>query len=145
MNYTYVNGLPNEDVIKSIQKLHREVFDGAVLSIGELQEKTNLLCCIALDGQRVAGFKLGYEKERGLFYSWLGGVSAEYQGKGIASELMKLQHKLVSEQGYQKILTIGRNYRKGMLILNIKAGFDIIETYISKSGKRKIIMEKVLK
>ncbi|MGX9136331.1 hypothetical protein ACWV26_18645 [Rummeliibacillus sp. JY-2-4R] len=57
---------------------------------------------------------------------------------------MMLQHKLAFEQGHQKILTIGRNYRKGMLILNIKAGFDIIETYISNSGKRKIIMEKEL-
>ncbi|MGX9136332.1 hypothetical protein ACWV26_18650 [Rummeliibacillus sp. JY-2-4R] len=62
MNYVYVNGLPNEDAIKGIQKLHREVFDGDELSINELKEKTNLLCCIALDEHIMTGFKLGYEK-----------------------------------------------------------------------------------
>lgn len=57
---------------------------------------------------------------------------------------MNLQHNLVCEQGYQKIRTIGRNYHRAMLIINIKAGFNIIETYISKSGTHKIIMEKEL-
>lgn len=140
-----VKGLPDEDTIKGIQKVHREVFDGSELSIGELQEKPNLLCCIALDGQKVAGFKLGYEKEGGVFYSWLGGVSGVYRGQGIATRMMELQHQVVYDLGYQKIRTTGRNYRKGMLLLNIKAGFDIIDTYFSKSGIRKIIMEKELK
>ncbi|HWI47207.1 MAG TPA: GNAT family N-acetyltransferase [Rummeliibacillus sp.] len=145
MEFIHVKGLPDEESIKGIQELHREVFDESELSIGELQEKPNLLCCMALDGRKVVGFKLGYEKEVGVFYSWLGGVSAEYRGQGIALKLMNLQHQLVSEQGYQKIRTIGRNYRRAMLILNIKVGFDIIETYFSKSGTRKIIMEKELK
>jgi len=98
---------------------------------------------MALDSRKVVGFKLGYEKEVGVFYSWLGGVSAEYRGQGIALKLMNLQHQLVSEQGYQKIRTIGRNYRRAMLILNIKVGFDIIETYFSKSGTRNYYGKRV--
>lgn len=142
MDLVYVKGLPNVEYIKAIQKLHIEVFNGSVLTIEEFQEKPNLLCCIALDGDEVAGFKLGYEKEKGVFYSWLGGVGEKYRGQGIASKLMNLQHQTVQKLGYKKIRTIGRNYRRAMLILNIKAGFNIIETYVSKSGIRKIIMEK---
>ncbi|MFJ8263626.1 hypothetical protein ACIQ4I_17065 [Rummeliibacillus sp. NPDC094406] len=70
MEFIHVKGLPDVGSIKGIQELHREVFDESELSIGELQEKLNLLCCMALDGRKAIGFKLGYEKEVGVFYSW---------------------------------------------------------------------------
>ncbi|MGG0655246.1 hypothetical protein [Rummeliibacillus pycnus] len=57
MDFIYIKGLPNEECIKGIQKLHREVFDESELSIEKLKEKPNLLCCIALDDHKVAGFK----------------------------------------------------------------------------------------
>ncbi|MFF3102742.1 GNAT family N-acetyltransferase [Viridibacillus arvi] len=144
MNYTYIKGVPNEELVKGIQDLHKHVFEGAELEVSELKEKPQLLCCVAIDNTRLAGFKLGYEIEEGKFYSWLGGVDTDFRGQGVASHLMKLQHKVLQESGYKKIRTIGRNHRRAMLILNIKHGFNVIETFISKKGTHKIILEKNL-
>jgi len=144
MNYTYFNGIPNKEILKGIQDLHKHVFEGAELEVSELKVKPQLLCCVAIDNARLAGFKLGYEMGEGKFYSWLGGVHSDYRGQGIASYLMELQHKIVQESGYKIIRTIGRNHRRAMLVLNIKYGFNVIETFISKKGTHKIILEKDL-
>ncbi|MBK3494627.1 GNAT family N-acetyltransferase [Viridibacillus sp. YIM B01967] len=144
MKYTYFNGIPNEEVLMGIQGLHQHVFEGAEIEVSELQEKSQLLCCVALEEGSVAGFKLGYELETGEFYSWLGGVHMDYRGQGIATHLMELQHKIVKEKGYETIRTIGRNHRRAMLILNIKYGFNVIETFTSKKGTHKIVLEKAL-
>ncbi|MGE7622231.1 GNAT family N-acetyltransferase [Viridibacillus sp. NPDC096237] len=144
MNYTYFKGVSNEELVIGIQELHKYVFEGAELEVSELKEKPQLLCCVAIDNARLAGFKLGYEIEEGKFYSWLGGVHYDYRGQGIASRLMELQHNIVQESGYKRIRTIGRNHRRAMLILNIKYGFNVIETFKSKKGTHKIILEKDL-
>ncbi|MGE7919677.1 GNAT family N-acetyltransferase [Viridibacillus sp. NPDC093762] len=144
MNYTYFKGIPNKEILIGIQDLHKHVFEGEELEVSELKVKRQLLCCVAIDNARLAGFKLGYEMEEGKFYSWLGGVHPDYRGQGIASHLMELQHKVVQERGYKTIRTIGRNHRRAMLILNIKYGFNVIETFISKKGTHKIILEKDL-
>lgn len=96
-----------------------------------------------IEGQAV-GFKLGYETAQQEFYSWLGGVLPEYQGLGIASDLMLTQHQWLASQGYQRILTKTQNRFKHMLLLNIKNGFEIIGTHLSHEGGMKIMMEKKL-
>jgi ribosomal protein S18 acetylase RimI-like enzyme len=56
-------------------------------------EKLRPMAFIArVDGQAV-GFKLGYEKNREEFFSWLGGVIKEHRGRGIARELLRRQHQ----------------------------------------------------
>lgn len=137
--------VPETPVLEGIMELHRHVFEGAQLSLEELQEKEKLLLLIAKDCDRVIGFKIGYQYAEDTFYSWLGGVHADYRGKGVATQLMERQHGMVRGLGYAKIRTISRNKRREMLLLNIKFGFDVVETFISKKGTHKILLEKELK
>lgn len=59
----------------------------------ELSSRSKFLILVALDDNRVVGYKIGYQDRQTRFYSWFGGVYAEYRGKGIASELMRRQHE----------------------------------------------------
>lgn len=144
MEYIYYREIPETNVLKGIMELHKHVFEGAELGGEELTQKRNLLIFVAIDNNHVVGFKIGYEINDQTFYSWLGGVHSKYRGKGIASELMRRQHSLVKSLGYTKVRTISRNNRREMLLLNIKVGFDVIETFTSEKGKHKIILEKEL-
>lgn len=144
MVFIYHLGIPDPNILFGIMEIHKHVFDGSDLVLEELTEKEKLLIFVALEEERVVGFKIGYEFANDTFYSWLGGVHSDFRGKGIASELMRRQHALVKSLGYTKIRTISRNKRREMLLLNIKFGFNIMETFVSEKGTHKIVLEKEL-
>jgi hypothetical protein len=102
------------------------------------------LTTAAIEG-RTIGYKLGWEQDSWVFYSWLGGVLPDYQGVGIASALMRIQHEWCRQQGYHKIATKTQNRWREMLILNLKSGFEVVGTHESSSGGLKIMMEKDLR
>nr|WP_231868470.1 GNAT family N-acetyltransferase [Fictibacillus phosphorivorans] len=85
---------------------------------------------------------MGYELNQSKYYSWLGGVDSTYRGHGVAAKLMNLQHMYLKEKGYSVVQTKTMNKWRGMLLLNIKSGFDVIETYTNEEGLLKIILEK---
>ncbi|WP_325100945.1 GNAT family N-acetyltransferase [Metabacillus niabensis] len=85
---------------------------------------------------------MGYELKADTFYSWLGGVAPKYQKHGIGTKLMEMQHQWIKENGYSYVQTKTMNKWRSMLILNIKNGFDVIDTYIDKKGLQKIVLEK---
>ena len=143
MEIQHFETLPR-DILEGVQIVHQAVFEGDVLKEEKLANKEGFLALICfIDGQ-VAGFKFGYEVEEGVFYSWLGGVHPNFQQRGIAKALMLAQHELLQVHSYQKIRTFSRNNRKAMLILNLKCGFDVVDTFIDKKGHHKIILEKML-
>lgn len=109
-----------------------------------MKEKPDLQIDVAVDGEKMVGYKIGYALNREQFYSWLGGVDANYRNQGIASKLMEQQHLHAKESGYKAVQTKTKNKWRSMLILNIKAGFDIIGTYTDDEGEPKIILEKKL-
>lgn len=109
-----------------------------------MKDKPQLSFNIALDIEKVVGFKIGYELDENKFYSWLGGVDPNYRKRGIALTLMEQQHEYLKGKGYQIVQTKTMNKWRGMLILNIKNGFDVIETYTDEKGVHKIVLEKVL-
>jgi predicted GNAT family acetyltransferase len=74
----------------------------------------------------------------------LGGVDTNYRKHGITSELMEKQHQYLKENGYNVVRTKSMNKWCSMLVLNIKNGFDVIDTYIDQKGLHKIILEKKL-
>lgn len=99
---------------------------------------------MATDHGRAVGFKIGYRESDTTFYSWLGGVLPDFRGQGIAQRLMQAQHEYCRQQGYRFVKTKTMNRWRAMLILNLKNGFDVHETYLSASGERKIILIKTL-
>jgi GNAT superfamily N-acetyltransferase len=93
---------------------------------------------------KAVGFKVGYREDPITFYSWLGGVLPEYRGHGIAARLMDEQHTWCRAHSYQYVRTKTLNQWRGMLLLNIKTGFDIIGTQTGRNGVVKIVLEKKL-
>ncbi|WP_419158770.1 GNAT family N-acetyltransferase [Rossellomorea sp. BNER] len=132
----------------SLQKkatiLYQEIFQSDSDFINSLEEKKNPLINLAIDSEKVIGFKVGYDRKLGHFYSWLGGVHPSYRGQGIASVLMTQQHEWCINHGYKTIQTKTKNIWKSMLILNLKSGFNVIGTYTDDKGEPKIILEKKL-
>jgi GNAT superfamily N-acetyltransferase len=97
---------------------------------------------LADDGQLV-GCKLGYERQLGHYYSWLGGVHPDFRGQSIAAELMRRQHAWCQAEGYRRIRTHTYNRWRAMLLLNLRHGFDIIGTMQGPRGLT-IVLEKEL-
>lgn len=102
-----------------------------------------LLVQLARSTDHIIGCKLGYEREPGLFYSWLGCVDSNFRGQGIAVELMRQQHDWCRTQGYKTIQTKTYNQWRDMLLLNIRSGFAIVGTEPGRYGL-KIVLEKSL-
>jgi hypothetical protein len=63
---------------------------------------------------------------------------------GIASGLMSRQHDWCRAHGFAKVRTKTLNQWRNMLILNLKHGFEITETYPGTDGKLRIVLEKQL-
>ncbi|TGD83032.1 GNAT family N-acetyltransferase [Hymenobacter wooponensis] len=92
---------------------------------------------------KLVGCKLGYERKPGHYYSWLGGVEPAFRGQGTAAELMRQQHAWCQQWGYQRIRTQTYNQWRGMLLLNLRVGFDIVGTMQGAHGLV-IVLEKEL-
>ena len=145
IKYLTTNAIPSDAVLQGIVNLYSELFGGNVEELLlKMKDKPQLSFNIALDIEKVVGFKIGYELDENKFYSWLGGVDPNYRKRGIALTLMEQQHEYIKGKGYQIVQTKTMNKWRGMLILNIKNGFDVIETYTDEKGVHKIVLEKVL-
>ncbi|WP_019990060.1 GNAT family N-acetyltransferase [Rudanella lutea] len=107
------------------------------------QARTPLWVGLAFDGPVLVGYKIGYERKPGHFYSWLGGVLPAYRGQGIASALMTEQHNWCRQQGYHTLRTQTYNRWRSMLILNLRHGFDIVGTVQGTRGLT-LVLEKKL-
>ncbi|WP_375437015.1 GNAT family N-acetyltransferase [uncultured Hymenobacter sp.] len=107
------------------------------------QQRSPLQLWLALADGQVIGCKLGYERKPAHYYSWLGGVHPGFRGQGIARELLRQQHAWCQQQGYNRIRTQTYNHWRAMLLLNLRAGFDIVGTVQSARGLV-IVLEKEL-
>ena len=128
---------------EKIVELNKRIF-GPTSVLKKGLEKDGLLTLVALDGEKVVGYKIGYPENNVTFYSWMGGVDPDYRGQGIARELMSRQHEFCREQGYLEVFTKTQNRWRTMLILNLSSGFDIIGCHPDQWGELKIIMIKKL-
>lgn len=109
-----------------------------------LRNHTKIHCLIAMIDDQPVGFKLGYEENQQEFYSWLGAVLPEYRELGIAMDLLAAQHAWCAQQGYRSVRTTTENRFREMLMLNIKAGFDVIGTHLTAQSSLKINLRKML-
>jgi predicted GNAT family acetyltransferase len=134
--------MPDDGVLDGIIELHKVIFGTSDDLINKMASKPQLLVITAMIGTKVIGYKIGYELDNNKFYSWLGGVDTNYRKHGIASELMEKQHQYLKENGYSVVQTKTMNKWRSMLVLNIKNGFDVINTYTDEKGLHKITLEK---
>lgn len=144
IDYIIFHLITNDVILDGIIELHKDIFGTTDDLINKIANKPKLLVVTAMNGTKVIGYKIGYELDNNKFYSWLGGVDRNYRKHGIASELMKKQHEYLKENGYSVVQTKTMNKWRDMLVLNIKNGFDVIDTYIDEKGLYKIILEKKL-
>jgi len=81
-----------------------------------MKSKLKLLIVIAMNNNRIVGYKMGYEIDSDKFYSWLGGVDPKFREHGIASDLLNKQHDYLLQRGYKAVQTKTMNKWKDMLI-----------------------------
>ena len=134
------------ELLAQMKSIYRESFakdiDEAKI-FAKIQLHKEFLILVASEHDQPIAFKVGYRLDHKRFYSWLGGVIKTYQGLGIASELMRLQHQWCKEQGFKFIETRSRNEFKQMMSLNLAYGFEIVGTLNDVKGL-KILFEKSL-
>ncbi|RDB04393.1 GNAT family N-acetyltransferase [Runella aurantiaca] len=142
---TFINQLP-EAVLEAVLTLHFQVFDGQERPqlIGEINETSHLLTLVAYENDDAVGYKMGYRRKEGHFYSWLGCVLPTHRGQGIAGHLMELQHEWCRANGYHTVRTMTYNKWRNMLILNLKHNFNIVGILTDNAGAPKIVLEKSL-
>ena len=146
IEYRYFENQLPAGTLDEILILHFQVFSGQSREelLQEINEAPGLFVIIACQNQRVIGYKMGYRRKAGHFYSWLGCVADDFRGQGIASELMQLQHTWCRNNGYHRVRTMTFNRWRNMLILNLKHGFNVVGLLADKAGEPKIVLEKVL-
>lgn len=119
----------SESLLDVMCELEAAIFD-TPYSREALQRKCEfkhqLLGLIAFIEDRPVAFKVGYELSDRLYYSWLGGVVPTCRRSGLATHLMKIQHKTIADMGYQSIRTHTHNKFRPMLLLNIQSGFNVV-------------------
>lgn len=116
------------------------VADAAILDKAKGLHRLNGLLAF-FDGDLV-GFKLGYQKAEGVFFSWIGGVLPDFRRRGIARILMAEQYKYVLSHGYTEIQTEVSSLNPGMLILNLEEGFMVTDCQHLESGECILLLRK---
>jgi ribosomal protein S18 acetylase RimI-like enzyme len=90
-----------------------------------MAEKHCLILLARVEGE-IAGFKLGYALEEGVFYSWLGGVLPDFRNLGLAGAMLRHQEVWARQRGFHQIRVKTRNHFKAMLTMLVKHGYQII-------------------
>lgn len=133
-----------EEIAQEIASVFSEAFGTKTSSdfLERVNEKQGLLVTLAYIEGELAGFKIGYTKYRGIFFSWLGAVLPRFHRKGIARALLLHQHLACSKLGYTEIQTETHGNNKGMLLLNIQEGFTIFGCHLGHNNEISVQLRK---
>jgi len=145
MRITEIDGSVTNEQAQSLAEVFISAFDHPPSA--DFKERLNeklKLSVLTAQSDKVEGFKIGYERYRGVYFSWLGGVLQESRRKGIARSLLRRQHDICLERGYSEIQTETFGDGKAMLLLNIQEGFEIYGTYIGTDGRLRVQLRKML-
>ncbi len=103
------------------------------------------LILIAKDEDIPVGYKVGYELQEGIFYSWLGGITPSYRRMGLAQQLLEMQETWAQHHGYKLLRVKSMNRFPGMLILLINNRYEIVDLeQESEPVQTKIVFQKQL-
>lgn len=107
-----------------------------------MNEKRDLSVLLAKREGELVGFKIGYERFQGIYFSWLGAVSTQHQRTGVARALLKYQHQLCVSRGYLEIQTEAVAVNRKMLILNLQEGFEVQGVHLGRSDSLTVQLRK---
>jgi GNAT superfamily N-acetyltransferase len=146
LSLQFVEGTPKAHEQAIIYSLYEAIFgEKPLLKVAQrLAQMPDLLTIIAYFEETPIGYKIGYAESDTCFYSWIGGVLPTYRGCGAATALMEAQHEWCLNKGYTHVKTKTMNRWREMLLLNLKKGFEIMETYPGDDGQLRIILVKEL-
>jgi len=140
----------SEEVIETLVELETQVFDEPLtreIIEKKLGSKSKISILIGYIENKLCAYKVGFQcdLDPNYLYSWIGGVVPAYRRLGIARALMERQHELAKAEGFKCIRTRTKNKYRSMLILNLRAGFDVVDVY-TKAGEKYpgIVLEKEL-
>ncbi|QUY46839.1 GNAT family N-acetyltransferase [Serratia plymuthica] len=135
--------------LEEIHALYRQIPEfGGLHSLADLQQRVGPSAChllIAEIGGQPAGFKLGYQTQERVFYSWLGGVLPAFRRHGAAQALLAEQERWAQARGYRRIRVKTRNRFQAMLTMLIGHHYQIVQ--LEKKGEvadYRLLLEKTL-
>jgi len=97
-----------------------------------------------IDGKGV-GFKMGYEVEAQIFYSWVGAVLPDFRKQGIASALAKEMEAWLHSRTYHTLRMKTHNQFRNMLLFSIGNDFQITGVEQRENiAEHRILLEKKL-
>ncbi|MDR9826962.1 GNAT family N-acetyltransferase [Vibrio sp. FNV 38] len=115
-----------QEVVSVIAQIKEFARGESVASLAQrLDDKQDVLILVAEDNKQLLGFKIGYQVDQHVFYSWLGGVSPIARKKGVAQQLLDWQEAWVCKHNYSDLKVKSRNQFPGMLRLLIRNGYQI--------------------
>lgn len=134
---------------EEIHALYRQIPEfGGLHSLADLRQRVGRSAChllIAEIGGQPAGFKLGYQAQEKVFYSWLGGVLPAFRRHGVARALLAEQERWAQAQGYRQMRVKTRNRFQAMLMMLIGHHYQIVQ--LEKKGEvadYRLLLEKTL-
>ena len=136
-----------EEQASLLRSIFTEAFEESPSAsfLERLNEKKDLSILLAHREGVLIGFKIGYTRFQGIFFSWLGAVAASHRRQGVARELVQEQHRLCRERGYQEIQTEASGSNRAMLILNLEEGFVVRGVHLGRNDDLTVQLQKSLK
>jgi ribosomal protein S18 acetylase RimI-like enzyme len=89
---------------------------------------------VALDGEKLVGFKAGYAIAERNYYSWLGAVHPDFRSRGIATQLARAQHAWLVQREYSSVETATLAENRAMANLNLNMGFLVVGSKLESHG-----------
>ena len=149
VDYRLHEGLPGDELLSAIVDVSNIAFGfGEATSAfkSALEKQESLLFCLAFEGDRLVGFKVGFRQARPRYFeSWRGAVRPDARRMGIGSRLMELQHAWCAEQGFSLIVTECHHRSVDMLRLNLSHGLLVTGSYLDRNEHVKLLLQKDLR
>jgi len=99
-----------------------------------LTEMPDTSVFVALDGERLVGFKAGYAIAESRYHSWLGAVHPDFRNRGIATQLAHAQHAWLVQRRYSVVETATLADNRAMAKLNLNLGFMVVGSKLESHG-----------
>ncbi len=146
MEIIEIAGSVTDDEASRLHPVFLDAFDEPPSEnfLQRLNEKRDLSVLLALHEGEVIGFKLGYTRFKGIFFSWLGAVASHHRRMGVAQDLVQHQHRLCLERGYHEIQTEALGSNQAMLILNLAEGFEVSGVHLGREDALTVQLRKRL-